>query len=103
MKIARNINVQFVQRLIRTSLCALLVLFGASNVAALAQSAANLFTCRANTLGGYVGQPYQRLQKIRPDARFVCRGCPMTMDYRIDRLTVIYHPRSKRVLSLRCV
>ncbi|WP_342360302.1 hypothetical protein [Terrarubrum flagellatum] len=79
----------------------------ASGHVALAQtpggSAADLSTCRAGDLGGYIGLPYKRLQKIRPDARFVCDGCPMTMDFRADRLTVTYDRRTRRIKSLRCV
>lgn len=66
-------------------------------------TAADLSTCRAGNLTGYVGRPYKRLQKIRPDARYVCSTCPMTMDFRADRLTVTYDAKTKRIKQLRCV
>jgi len=68
-----------------------------------ARTAADLSTCRAGHLAGYVGRPYKQLQKIRPDARYVCSTCPMTMDFRADRLTVTYDAKTKRIKQLRCV
>lgn len=80
------------------------LIIGASlSGSAFAQAPADLSTCRAGRLAGYVGQPYKRLQKIRPDARYVCSTCPMTMDYRLDRLTVTYDRRTRRIKQLRCV
>lgn len=70
---------------------------------AFAQTNRDLSSCRASRLHRFIGKPYPLLQSLRPDARFVCRGCPMTMDFRADRLIVTYDPKSKRVLALRCV
>lgn len=66
-------------------------------------SANDLSTCGGGAFTGYIGQPYKRLQKIRPDARYVCSTCPMTMDFRLDRLTVTFDKRTKRIKTLRCV
>ena len=68
-----------------------------------AQTHPDLSSCRAGHLTPYVGRPYRVLQKIRPDARYVCSTCPMTMDFRADRLTVTYDVRTKRIRTLRCV
>ena len=63
--------------------------------------------CGAARLQRFVGQPVERLQRVRPPgraARYVCRpGCAMTMDFRPDRLTVIHDARTRRILELRCV
>ncbi len=67
------------------------------------RSVAELSSCRAGHLTPYVGRPYRLLQRIRPDARYVCSTCPMTMDFRRDRLTVTYDVRTKRIRTLRCV
>lgn len=74
-----------------------------STPSALAQSASDLSTCGGGAFTGYIGQPYKRLQKIKPDARYVCSTCPMTMDFRQDRLTVTFDRRTKRIKTLRCV
>lgn len=67
------------------------------------QPIGDLSTCRGEKLGSYIGKSYKRLQKIRPDARYVCSTCPMTMDFRLDRLTVTYDKRTRRIKTLRCV
>jgi hypothetical protein len=85
---------------------AALAVFGgvsAAPTSARATSRDILAPCRGKGLASYVGRAYADLQRIRPDARYVCSTCPMTMDFRRDRLTVTYDEKTKRVTQLRCV
>jgi hypothetical protein len=88
---------------------AIFVVFGAALTAqpAEARSEPVADACGASRLQRFVGQPVERLQRLRPPgrkARYACRpGCAMTMDFSPDRLTVVYDTRSRRILELRCV
>ena len=63
----------------------------------------DLARCNATTHAGFVGKPMAELQALRKDkVRFVCQGCPMTMDFRQDRLTVIFDRASRRILRMDC-
>ena len=73
--------------------------------AGLAQTAKpDLSTCDGEKYSRFVGKPVKAMQKLRKEkVRYVCTNCPMTMDYRLDRLTVTYFRRSGRIRDLRCV
>jgi Peptidase inhibitor I78 family len=88
---------------IRIFIAALLAAMPA--IPAIAQPALpNLVSCNAAHLTRHIGKPYTDLQRIRPsDARYVCSTCPMTMDFRTDRLTVTYDRKTGLVTRLRCV
>jgi hypothetical protein len=74
-------------------------LFGASPAGA----APDLSSCGAREFKRYIGAPVEALKRIRQDdARYVCAGCAMTMDYRAGRLTVVYDRKTDRIVRLGC-
>ncbi len=71
--------------------------------ASLASAAPDLSSCGAEELERYIGAPVEALKRVRQgDVRYVCEGCPMTMDYNAERLTAIYDPKTERVVRLSC-
>jgi hypothetical protein len=59
--------------------------------------------CGAQELKRYIGAPVDALKRVRQgDARYVCAGCAMTMDYNAGRLTVIYDRKTDRIKRLGC-
>ncbi|MET0606357.1 MAG: hypothetical protein ABWZ80_07860 [Beijerinckiaceae bacterium] len=79
-----------------------IAIFGVSLVLpAAAQS--SLASCKGDNLQSYIGKPFAELRRVRPDGRYVCSTCAMTMDFRADRLTVTYDVKTMRVTELRCV
>jgi hypothetical protein len=85
------------------AIAAALLLAQLPSGAALAQPAE---ACGAERWRGFVGRTVGAMQRRLPPgprARYVCRGCPMTMDFRPDRLTITFDRESRRVLALRCV
>jgi hypothetical protein len=71
--------------------------------ASLASAAPDLSTCGAKEFARYIGAPVEALKRVRQgDVRYVCAGCPMTMDYNAGRLTVIYDPKTERIKRLDC-
>lgn len=60
-------------------------------------------SCSGSDLASYIGRPVALLQgKTPPNTRLVPKGNAMTMDVRIDRLTVIYAVRSGVILEMYC-
>jgi hypothetical protein len=44
------------------------------------------------------------MQKVRKtNVRYVCTKCPMTKDYRINRLTVLFDEKTRLITEMRCV
>jgi len=68
-----------------------------------ASAGPDLSSCGAKELERYIGAPIEALKRVRQeDARYVCAGCAMTMDYNTGRLTVIYDPKTERIKRLGC-
>lgn len=61
--------------------------------------------CQASTLQSFVGQPRASLPPVPEGVtrREVCETCAMTMDFRIDRQTVVYETSSSLIKSIQCV
>lgn len=71
---------------------------------ALPVSAQDLSSCKGSEFKRFIGKPVKAMQKLRTaNVRYVCTQCPMTMDYREDRLTVTFFRRSGRIKEMRCV
>ncbi len=61
-------------------------------------------TCGANALAGVIGRPRTSIP-IPVDLtrrRVVCTTCPISQEYRPDRLTILYDLRTGVVTGLRC-
>ena len=72
-------------------------------LASLAPSAVaqDLATCNGEGLRRFLGKSVKAMQRVRKDnVRYVCAGCPITMDFSAERLTVI-HARG-RVTKMSC-
>ena len=68
-----------------------------------ASAAPDLASCGAQGLRGYIGAPVEDMQRVRAgDARYVCAGCAMTMEFNSGRLTVVYDRKTGRVTRLGC-
>jgi hypothetical protein len=64
----------------------------------------DLSSCKGNSMKRFVGKPVERMQKVRKNnVRYVCTTCPMTKDYRIDRLTVLFDKTTRLITEMRCV
>jgi len=84
----------------RTTAAALL---GAVALLGPASAAPDLSSCGAKEFARYIGAPVEAFKRVRQgDVRYVCAGCPMTMDYNAGRLTVIYDPKTERIKRLDC-
>ena len=71
--------------------------------ASLASAGPDLSSCGAKDLARYIGAPVDALKRVRQDeARYVCAGCAMTMDFRASRLTVVYDDKTGRIKRLGC-
>ena len=60
-------------------------------------------TCDAARYQTLINQPVSAIDRttLPKEFRIVCDGCPMTMDYRTDRLTIILD-KASRVASASC-
>lgn len=72
--------------------------------AALTPAAAqDLSSCKGNELKRFIGKPVKEMQQVRKDkVRYVCEGCPITMDFSPERLTVIYSEKTGLVVRMSC-
>jgi len=78
-------------------------LLGAVALLGPASAAPDLSSCGAKEFARYIGAPGEALKRVCQGAvRYVCAGCPMTMDYNAGRLTVIYDPKTERIKRLDC-
>ena len=63
----------------------------------------DLSSCNGNALRRFIGKPVKEMQRVRKDkVRYVCEGCPMTMDFSPERLTVIYSEKTGLVKEMGC-
>jgi hypothetical protein len=63
-----------------------------------------LASCDGEKYRSLVGKPVDQLRKLRTEnVRYVCTTCPMTKDFRQDRLTVTFFQATGRIKDLRCV
>lgn len=68
-----------------------------------ASAAPDLSSCGAKEFERYIGEPVETLERLRQnDVRYVCAGCAMTMDFRANRLTVVYGDKTGRIKKLGC-
>lgn len=59
--------------------------------------------CGAAALQAYVGKPRSELPATDPArTRIVCATCPVTSDYRFDRLNVVYDTATDRIVRITC-
>jgi hypothetical protein len=69
-----------------------------------AGAAAEPDTCGAAALQAYIGRPRSELPAPPPGKlrRMVCEKCPMTMDFNLERQTVIFDQATGVVRAARC-
>jgi hypothetical protein len=68
-----------------------------------ANAAPDLSSCGAQEFARYISEPVEALKRVRQgDVRYLCAGCAMTMDFRAERLTVVYDPKTGRITRLGC-
>ena len=60
--------------------------------------------CRADNYQRYVGKPRSELPAMPADEswRVLCSTCAATMDYREDRLTIVFDTTTQVIQSARC-
>jgi hypothetical protein len=77
---------------------------GGIGLFAMPAAAQDLATCKGNTMKRFLGKPVTNMQKVRKtNVRYVCTKCPMTKDYRINRLTVLFDEKTRLITEMRCV
>jgi len=61
-------------------------------------------TCGAAALQAYVGRPRSELPVAPPGKprRMVCEKCPMTMDFNLERQTILYDRATDLITAARC-
>lgn len=68
-----------------------------------ASAAQDLSSCNANALKHFIGKPAKEMQRVRTEkVRYVCEGCPVTMDFSSERLPVVYSEKAGIVKSMGC-
>jgi len=81
-----------------------LVLLGACAVPVAAPVGAPTWQCDAEAAQSLIGSHYGAVTfPSDANVRFVCTECPMTRDYRRDRLTVFYVRDTGLIERLQCV
>ena len=60
--------------------------------------------CRAENYQRFIGKPRSELPTMPADEswRVLCSTCAATMDYREDRLTIVFDTTSQLIQSARC-
>lgn len=60
--------------------------------------------CRAENYQRYIGRNRSELPPTPADEnwRLACSTCAVTMDYRADRLTIVYDTQTNLIQSARC-
>lgn len=60
--------------------------------------------CRAENYQRYIGRNRSELPRTPADEnwRLACSTCAVTMDYRADRLTIVYNTQTNLIESARC-
>lgn len=60
--------------------------------------------CRADAYRSYVGRDRSELptKPANENWRVVCSTCAVTMDYRADRLNIVYDTASNRITEVKC-
>ncbi|MGQ3040898.1 MAG: hemolysin [Brevundimonas sp.] len=60
--------------------------------------------CRAENYQRFIGKPRAELPTMPADEswRVLCSTCAATMDYREDRLTIVFDTNSQLIQSARC-
>lgn len=60
--------------------------------------------CRAENYQRYIGRNQSELPATPADEnwRLACSTCAVTMDYREDRLTIVYNTQTNLIQSARC-
>lgn len=60
--------------------------------------------CRAENYQRYIGRNRSELPRTPSDEnwRLACSTCAVTMDYRQDRLTIVYDTQTNLIQSARC-
>lgn len=72
----------------------------ASEQTAAAEDAAD--QCGAVAMQSYVGKPVSALPPAQENWRVTCTQCPVTMDYREDRLNVFFDQDTQIIEEIRC-
>lgn len=69
-----------------------------------APSATGPKVCRAENYQRFIGKPRSELPTMPADEswRVLCSTCAATMDYREDRLTIVFDTTSQLIQSARC-